>query len=354
MIIYGRKRICIISLIVLLGTFTPVCTCASDISNAQKYFDRKEYDAARELIMGELSSLSGNSLMEAKIMLAGLETDPEEAGRLYTAVLNSGRTGKFISAMLEMAKISYATGRYRDVIDILDVIPSGENSSGRLEAVYFKGLALKEIGDYEKAFDTFESIDRGKYLYWSSIALAELDIQYGRIEKAVERYETIAGSHLNPVAGFRLGECYEILGDKEKALDVYRNLARLFPESLEAPQAKEKIQAIGSGKESTVRRSVREGGEREETGRSIPETEHGARQYYTLQFGAFSVRENAETLLRELKGSIDNLTITTIERGGKVWYRIRAGRYPNREKAEASALKINEQTGYSGKVLPVE
>ncbi|MCU0639258.1 MAG: SPOR domain-containing protein [Candidatus Krumholzibacteria bacterium] len=342
------------SVILILCLPAPSLDAALDLREVQRQINRGEYAAARELINAELPGLSGNALLEAKTMLAGLETDPREAGRLYESISNTDKSARSLRALLELAKISYATGEYREVVAILDKIPSGSRAPERYEALYFKGLAQKEIGDFENAFETFESIDRGDYLFWSSMALAEIDIQFGRIRRAVERYETIAGGHSNPIAGFRLGECYEILGEREKALDVYGNLSRLYPESLEAPQAKEKIQAISSGKGNIPRAKDREGGEREETAGSARESGGAGGQYYALQFGAFSVRKNAEDFFQELKGAIDNLTITSYERGGKVWYRVRAGRYPNREKAEAAARKFMEQTGYSSKVLPAD
>lgn len=348
------NRIATFTIIIILGITAPSLGASLDMKEVQRQINRGEYDTARDLISAGLPGLSGNALLDAKTLLASLETDPREAGRLYESISGSDKSGRSLRALLELAKISYATGAYREVVDVLDKIPSGSRAPERYEALYFKGLALKEIGDLENAFETFESIDRGDYLFWSSMALAELDIQFGRIRKAVERYETIAGGHSNPIAGFRLGECYEILGEKEKAVDVYSNLSRLFPESLEAPQAKEKIQAISSGKGNIPRVKNREGGEREETGGSARESGGAGGQYYSLQFGAFSVRKNAEDFFQELKGGIDNLTITSYEKGGKVWYRVRAGRYPSREKAEAAARKCMEQTGYSSKVLPAD
>lgn len=322
--------------------------------NLRKQIDRKEYSQAREELENEIGSLRGRSQIEAKLLLARLQTDVDEAGVLYNDVIRGGTAREAFAARVELGKIYYSTGRYRETIDLLGNIPERARSSERFEAKYFRGLAFKELGDQESAIIEFESVDRGDYLYWSYIALAEIDIHYGRIEQAVDRYEMIASSHSNPIAGFKLGECYEILGEREKALNVYRNLARLFPESLEAPQAREKIQMIGGSDRFRRKERVREGGEREETSAEGEERIDIVQQYYTLQFGAFSVRDNAESFKDELDPYIDGLRIESNEQGGTVWYRLRVGRYSSREKAEADALRFMEQTGYSSKVLPVE
>ncbi|MBU8921383.1 MAG: SPOR domain-containing protein [Bacteroidales bacterium] len=321
--------------------------------SVRREINRKEYANARTAIEESIDGLRGRSLDQARMILASVETDSDQAVRLYREVVASGRKGEAFKAKVELAKIYYALGSYREVIETLGRIPDDSRSSERMEAHYFKGLASKELGDSERAEIEFALVDRGDYLYWGYMALAEIDIQYGRVSNAVERFEMIAGSHSNPVAGFKLGECYEILGEHEKAINVYRNLKRLFPESLEAPQAREKLQALDRVT-SRKRHISSGGGEREETTASIIDYASSSDQLYTLQFGAFSVRENAEIFAAELREAVEGLRVESSESRGRIWYRVRVGRYPTREKAEADALRFMEQTGYSSKVLPLE
>jgi tetratricopeptide (TPR) repeat protein len=319
----------------------------------RREINRKEYDSARITIDSGIEGLRGRSLDQARMLLASVETRTEEAVRIYREVISSGRARESFKAKVELAKIYYSLGSYRDVIETLSRIPDDSRSEERMEAHYFKGLACKQLGNSEKAEIEFGMVDRGDYLYWGYMALAEIDIQYGRVGNAVERYEMIAGSHSNPVAGFKLGECYEILGEQEKALNVYGNLTRLFPESLEAPQAREKLQILD--KITSRRRPIASGGgEREETAKGNIDNASSSGQLYTLQFGAFSVRENAEIFAAELTETIEGLRVEESESRGRRWYRVRLGRYPTREKAEVDALRFMEQTGYSSKVLPFE
>ncbi|HSG29432.1 MAG TPA: SPOR domain-containing protein [Candidatus Krumholzibacterium sp.] len=349
----GSKTISITLIVLILFSATMI-VAASNIRTIRRQVSNKEYERA-ERELGELiPGLSGRSLSQARMLLAGLQTESPEAERIYSEILRScGRRDAF-PARVELAKIYYSTGRYRDLLEVLREVPEDAGSTERMEARFFRGLALKETGDSDAAAREFEAVDRGDYLYWSYMALAEIDIQYGRIEQAVERYEMIAGSHSNPAAGFKLGECYEILGEQEKALNTYGNLARLFPESLEAPQAREKLQVLGSRRKessgytgSKVRRDREEEAPRHEPV-STPS------QFYTLQFGAFSVRENADAFATELSNAITGLRVESTESRGRTWYRVRVGRYESRELAEADALRFMEQTGFSSKVLPLD
>ncbi len=324
------------------------------LRSIQRKIDRKEYDIARIELENGMGGMRGGTLVNAKLLLAGLYTDIDIAEALYMKIISSDRIRESLQAKVELAKIYYSLGRYRDVIDILDTIPSKGRSSDRLEAIYFRGLSWKELRDAGRAIIEFKSIDRGIYLYWGYMALADLDIQYGRIPDAIERYEMIASSHSNPIAGFKLGECYETLGEKEKALNVYRNLARLFPESLEAPKAREKIHKITSPNRYWRKRNITGGGEREDVSSAGNRKSVVSEISYTLQFGAFSIRENAIAFAEQLSVFIDGLKIENVESRGRTWHRVRVGTYTSREKAEADALRFLEQTGYSSKVLPIE
>jgi tetratricopeptide (TPR) repeat protein len=280
-------------------------------------------------------------------MLAGLRTDIGGAERILDEVISSGDSRESLRARVELAKIRYSTGEYHSAIRLLEGIRAEGRGGIKYEAVYFRGLARKQLGDLEGARSDFADIDRGDYLHWSYIALGEIDIRSGRIEEAVDRYETIAADHSSPVAGFRLGECYEMNGDRDKARTTYRNVARNFPHSPEAPKAREKINILS-------RYSRMEGGEEGESPSRERVVPDDGSPGYTLQFGAFSNRENAHAFISDLDSMIDGLHIEVAETGGSVWYRVRAGRYVSREEAEEAALRVMERTGYSSKVLPVE
>ncbi len=327
---------------------------AASLRGIRRQILRKDYAQAERDLEDEMRRFTGRDLNRAKLMLAGLKTDVKEAGPLLRDVAAGGGPEESLRARVELAKIHYSEGRYAEAASILEDIPTDADRDERLEAIYLRGLSRKQTGDRSAARKDFESIDRGDYLYWSYMSLAEIDMQEGRFDQAAERFETIAGSHSNPIAGFKLGECYEIMGDLGAALDAYRTLATTFPESPEAPKAREKIQRIEQRAQRGGARMNTGGGEKGErpAERAKPAQEED-RVMYTLQFGAFSEKDNAESFIAELGDLIDGLRIETVESGGKVWHRVRAGRFRSREEAEEEALRIMEKTGYSSKVLPM-
>ncbi len=355
MISITSKKILPVAALLLIPIFSSFSR-AEGLRSIRKQYNSKLYDQASRALRNELPSLRGRSLAQGRLLMANLETNVYDASNLYRKVINDQSEKEALEARVELAKIYYSTEDYDGVLKILAGVQPADRSADSYEAVYFRGLALKELGEADRARSEFVRIDRGKYLYWSYIAQAELDMQSGRIGDAIKRYEMIAGDHSNPVAGFRLGECYEIMGETEKALDVYRNLVRLFPESLETPKAREKIQMINRSRnlQQSERAIKREGGVEREKTENVTGPASAETIRYTLQFGSFSEEENARAFAEELGSSIGDLRIETFESKGRVWHRVRAGIYSSREQAEADALRFMEISGYSSKVLLLE
>lgn len=331
-------------IVALLAALCPANAVGAGLRSIRGKFNRKEYSKAHESLREELPGMRGRTRDQAMLLLANLKTDAGSAASTLEDVINAGSDKEALKARVELSKIHYSTGQYHQVIRLLEGIRAEGRGGEKYEAVYFRGLARKQLGDLDGARSDFEGIDRGEYLHWSYIALADIDIRSGRISEAVDRYETIAAGHSSPIAGFRLGECYEMSGEREKALQTYMNVTRNFPGSPEAPKAREKVLMLGSSPQRSVPESKVEGGEEGE----IPSAG------YTLQFGAFSEKENAHAFISDLKSMIDDLHIEVAESDGNLWYRVRAGKFAAREEAEEAALKVMERTGYSSKVLPLE
>jgi len=332
--------------------------CGSTLSKVSILIKKRMYDEAENKLKQAVVNLKGRSRYKALLMLASLERNIGDVEKDYRKVINNGNAKEALEAKLELAKIYYATGDYNKVLSILKSIRDKKNSDRYLEAIFFRAQCYRQLGMTAEARRDFEKIDRGQYLYPSYMALGELDMQDGLIDSAIKRFETIAGEYSNPIAGFRLGECYEIKGDREKAVFVYKTLLSQFPHSLEAPKAKEKISVLTLGKNRTPERPFIE--ESKESVERAPTTEEyhkiasDSTAIYTIQFGAFSERENAIKLTHELSKLNENVWIERVEVNGKTLYRVRMGRFPNRAKAEREAKGVNSKLGLLYKVLPLD
>jgi len=310
------------------------------------------YAKAEEIINKSIATLKGRNYYKAILMLANISTSSEKSEKCYMDIINNGTPREALVARVELAKIYYSRDEYSEVLGLLGTLPAKNPSSYYYEALFFKGISYKQLGMVSEARSSFKLIDRGKYLYPGILALAELDMQEGRIENAIERLETIAAEYYDPSAGFKLGECYEIKGDKKKALKIYRTLLTKFPRSLEAPRAKEKVLQLSM--------PVNEMQKREELPKEAKNIEispegkiENAKTQYTVQFGAFSEKTNALRLKKELSSLGLKVWVEEFQLGDMLIYRVRAGRYADRDEAEKKAKEFQNKLGLNCRVLPL-
>lgn len=309
----------------------------------QQKIEKMEYHDAGEELAEIMPGLEGEELMWGKLISARLETDTGRASKIYRDILYEGGTVSF-TARLELAKIYYASNRYEELVRLLSVIPDSRESRVRLESLFFRGLSRKLLGDIYRAREDFELIDRGKYLYPAYMELAELDMQTGNYTAAVERYEAIGGIHSNPVAIFKLGVCYEIMGDHEKAFKAYNTLINNYPQSLEAPKAGARLN------------NLRRDGDREHAGNSRVTDEAGTEpdHFYTLQFGAFLKKENAENLYSSISEIFPEARIeNAFSDSGSEIFRVRSGRYDQRKAAERDSVTAEREYGFKSRILTI-
>ena len=126
-----------------------------------------------------------------------------------------------------------------------------------------------------------------------------------------------------------------------------------FPESLESPKAREKIQMIE--RHRYTRDTAPEADiENDEEMDEEPSGRSSITSGYTLQFGAFSERENAIRLADGLRGIVPDVRLERVEREGRTLYRVRAGSFASKAEAEHASGRIQKETGYFSKPLPFE
>jgi tetratricopeptide (TPR) repeat protein len=340
-----------IAILLLCATLISSESYSASLRQINRMIKRKEYEGALSELERELPKLRGRDRSKGLLLLARLEKDFSEASDIYSRIIDTADGDEELEARLELAKIRYASGDYQEVIDLLSSVKPRFRCEECYESIYLRALAWRHISELGVARREFQKVDRGPFLEWSYIALAEIDMIEGDIEKAIDRYETIGGSHAYPMAGFKLGECYEILGDRAKAEKAFRTVLHHFPRSLEASKAKEKLRYLGN---ASARRERREGGgAREEPGQVIGESIVRGTGF-TLQLGSFSERENAIRLAEEIGVHISGVRVERAEHSGAVWHRVRIGVFQSREEAEREAQRLERITGHEYTVLPLD
>jgi tetratricopeptide (TPR) repeat protein len=320
------------------------------LKRIEDMFMRTDYERARRELAADTASIDENSLDEALLMLARLETDFAAAGSLYRRVMKSESARAAERARLELASMSYAVGEYQGALDLLQTGAGQDSNRDEGEALYFKALCHKQLGQNGRAAAEFSRIRGGRYAAWSLLGRAEIDAQQDRIDEAIDIYEDLQRSQADPIALFKLGECYETIGEQEKALDRYRSLVDRFPRSLEAAKGKEKIQLLMQVR-ARVREETQTGGG-ESGGPRAKEATTG--RGFTIQFGSFSTISNALAVSGKLEKILRGVRVESVEMDGRIWHRVRAGFYETREAAEQDVARVNEQVGIAGTVVTLK
>ncbi len=150
---------------------------------------------------------------------------------------------------LYMAENYYDSGDYQTALDgdgtapgLLSVIDNyGSTKAGNLAKLY-AGIANLRLGKYDEAVKFLKDYD-GKDLYTEPIALmaqADAEAEKGNTEAAAKLYvkasETNANEVTSPSALVKAGICYDILGNKDKALECFKKVKSTYVRSTDWPE----------------------------------------------------------------------------------------------------------------------
>ena len=193
----------------------------------------------------------------------------------------------------------------------------------------------------------------------------------------LEIYRDIAGQAADPLTPLALAQLMRVadaLGRSADARAAAAALAREYPQSSEAAAARERLRRETPAGEPPPRPAPagRKDGAPAKTpppttaapraGTAVVPAKPAppspgvdsttARGRFTLQLGAFGDRENARELASRLEAwGLAGVRIEEETRGGRVYFRVRAGDYPDREAATAAGTRLNAEHGVSFRVV---
>jgi tetratricopeptide (TPR) repeat protein len=326
----------------------------SALRTAEELFKRREYDRARIGLAADTTSLSGTPLGQALVMLAALETSAGRAESLYRRAMTAGDTDTARRARFELAKIRYASGDYRGAVGLLSEVRGAGLGPDRDEALYFMGLCYRQLGETDLARAAFGEVTGEAYSGWADLGKADLDLQEHKVADAMARFEALSRRHANPIASFKLGECYETMGQQDKALEAYQDLVDRFPRSLEAGRGRDKMRLLAEKREKPTgdRSAASNPPEDTRLGQSLDSL--GMIRGFTLQFGSFEQRGNAVAAAAKLEKVLPAVRVESIVMDGRVWHRVRAGFYESRDAVQKDLARAQEKTGLAGTIVPLK
>ena len=286
---------------------------------------------------------SGDDRSEALFLRASVTRSGKEAETLYRRLLDTDPSGGYSRrAVVELAKIQFATGRYEGAYSTLHESHASDESE---EASLFEGMSAVMLRRYDDAMAPLQHVRKGRAKVWATLSLAEAMDGKGQNSEACAQYESLARARVSPAAWYRYAECLEKAGNKGEALKEYAALVEAFPLTPEAVRATEK-QA-----QPAVATTAPTESNAPATSEQKDEKPRGAG--FTIQFGSFGERANAIKMQSEIKKQYPNVRIDSELVNYKEVFRVRCGFYASRDAAQQAGEQMSKALGEPYTIMPV-
>ncbi|MBI4314109.1 MAG: tetratricopeptide repeat protein, partial [Candidatus Omnitrophica bacterium] len=222
---------------------------------------------------------------------------------------------------------AYLRGEYAKVIESAQE-PSLQDQTSRDYFLYWAGMSNLQIQQYTEAQEAFQKIvseyAQSRWRPAAQVGIADAVWLSGRPAEAVPLYQQILSEQgTDPAialrASYQLAQAARAAGQWETARAALKSVSKRFPTSFESRMA----QQILSGSDFA----------------------------FSVQVGAFGMRDNAMRLQRQLARLGYSASVDQATAEGRAMHRVRVGRFQNREEAARTAQQL-KQEGFPAKVVP--
>ncbi len=271
----------------------------------------------------------------AKVLENGANVDA--ALHEYLKAFPRGRHRR--EATLALGKLRYVQGEYAEAENLLSVFSPGVEKDfvGR-EGIIQRGLSQLARGDAAGALlflasarpDLSGSPEEEDFFF----ALSQAALRANKPNEATEALRTLLERHPRgdyaPQALYAMGVSLEMVGRSADAAGVFRQVMDRFPDSYEATRVRDRGIRLGPAPTSPLSLG---GG-------------------FAIQVGAFSRRDLADALARDLK--LAGVADVSVKQGSETppIFRVRAGAFATREEAQALGERLRRERGFSYTVVP--
>lgn len=285
---------------------------------------------------------SGDDRSEALFLRASVTRSGKEAESIYRKLIDTDPSGGYSRrAVVELAKIQFATGRYEGAYATLHESNASDESE---EASLFEGMSAVMLHRYDDAIPVLERVRKGRAKVWATLSLAEAMEGKGQSAEACAQYDALARARVSPAAWYRHAECLEKAGNKDEARKEYVALAEAFPLTPEAVRATEKQAQPVAATSTPPEPAPEPSADRDEKPRGAG---------FTVQFGSFGERANAIKMQSEIKPQYPNVRIDSELVNYKEVFRVRCGFYATRDAATAAGQQMSKALGEPFTIMPV-
>jgi TolA-binding protein len=350
--VQGAAAISLLLAVAALGTLAPAASRRAEkrdpvasadpslLAAAQEAFVHGRTEEARELLARVQEGRLPPEKVDLAAYLRALLTEDGAAHELaLTAYLSRFPSGAFRrEATLALAKLRYVGGDYAAAENLLTIFSPGveQNATGR-QALITRGLAQLGRGDAPGALqlllaaapDLRGTREEEAYHY----ALAEAALRANKPAAALAALRSLLERHPQgdyaPQALYAMGTTLEMMGRQADAASVFRQVVQRFPLSYEATRVRDR--GIRPGAATTSLLPIGSG--------------------FSIQAGAFTRRDLAESLARELRqAGVGDVSVRSGSETPAV-FRVRAGAFVTRDQARALGERLRRERGYSYQVV---
>lgn len=255
----------------------------------------------------------------------------------YLNLFPKGRHRREVT--LSLGRIRYVQGEYGASEKALSVFSPGVEKDfiGR-QAIVQCGLAQLARGDAPGALQFLRSAEADltgspeEEAYY--FALSQAALRANKPAEAADVLRSLLGRHAKgdyaPQALYAMGVCLDAVGRTGDAAGVFRQITLRYPGSYEATRVRDR--GISLSRAPGVTLSLGGG--------------------FAVQVGAFSRRELAVALARDLKlAGVEDVSVKLGTETPPV-IRVRAGAFARREDARALGERLRRERGFSYTVVP--
>jgi tetratricopeptide (TPR) repeat protein len=193
------------------------------------------------------------------------------------------------------------------------------------ELYYMKAQILMKRGKFNEARNFCDKLlqTSNKWREYGLMGLGDSYFLEGKFKKAESIYQTFLKrfpeSNFMPFVLYKLASVLRKQGKWEKSKSYFRKLIQNFPKSIMASQSR----------------------------RILADNEF----YFTLQVGAFLNSDNAYELANKLRKLGFNSEIKEFSKKGRIYYRVRVGRYDTIDEADKELKKLLNR-GFTPYIYP--
>jgi tetratricopeptide (TPR) repeat protein len=291
----------------------------------------------------------------AQFAYARTVTNGKKAEELYTKVVNNKKASDSLKAesLYMLGCMQYCEANYESANDYFNKVRKivrGEKS-GHVKAL--TALLLKN-------FNTAETIwlervsENSKELYY----LGNTCFKQEKYGKALDYYTKASEmKDASWAASTMAGACLSALnlGNAKQSEELYTRIQKEYPASLESEMLKE---ALHKGSTVTVTDipsrddfasvDLGSGEEKKEPEKTIGDP------LYTLQVGAFSSSENANTMAKKMEEDFDNVSIIKEKEHKKIFHKVRIGSFTTHDEALSFGEKELKTKGVAYRIVKVK